>query len=344
MALIREEEAVNHGNTLYVTGLSSRVTERDIKDFFSKEGRVVGCHVVLEPHTRVSRGFAFVTMDTVEEADRCIKYLNNSEMEGRNITVEKVTGMSVETVGDTAEAMAVVAMSITATVAAAAAAMATAGISSLSGAAFWVIGFDARKACSLLVAECSIMLVGHEKRVNEEEDDDMLIAQGGGGRGQLMRWWKLERLGACHLAPDRSSRSISQASSIIELLLALRRPGGSSRELAVTGRRCDRSRATLSVRQSEHELFITGICAVVRLPLFGPDGQHLLPSHTCMAVRLAGGEELQRCSRRQGKIDERSRSKEHKDRRRPRTFLRTPTLRRCGVTCSASSRRLCVSA
>ncbi|CAL4966347.1 unnamed protein product [Urochloa decumbens] len=85
----REEEAVNHGNTLYVTGLSSRVTERDIKDYFSKEGRVVGCHVVLEPHTRVSRGFAFVTMDTVEEADRCIKYLNNSEMEGRNITVEK---------------------------------------------------------------------------------------------------------------------------------------------------------------------------------------------------------------------------------------------------------------
>lgn len=38
----------------------------------------------------MSRGFAFVTMDTVEEADRCIKYLNNSVMEGRNITVEKV--------------------------------------------------------------------------------------------------------------------------------------------------------------------------------------------------------------------------------------------------------------
>lgn len=51
---------------------------------------MVGCHVVLEPHTRVSRGFAFVTMDTVEEAERCIKYLNDSVMEGRNITVEKV--------------------------------------------------------------------------------------------------------------------------------------------------------------------------------------------------------------------------------------------------------------
>ncbi|WVZ78448.1 hypothetical protein U9M48_026156, partial [Paspalum notatum var. saurae] len=85
----REEDAVNRGNTLYVTGLSSRVTEKEVKDYFSKEGRVVSCHVVLEPHTRVSRGFAFVTMDTVEEAERCIKYLNNSVMEGRNITVEK---------------------------------------------------------------------------------------------------------------------------------------------------------------------------------------------------------------------------------------------------------------
>jgi transformer-2 protein len=72
-----------------VTGLSSRVTERELKDYFSKEGRVTSCHVVLEPHTRVSRGFAFVTMDTVEDAERCIKYLNQSVMEGRNITVEK---------------------------------------------------------------------------------------------------------------------------------------------------------------------------------------------------------------------------------------------------------------
>jgi len=36
----REEDAVNRGNTLYVTGLSSRVTERDVKDYFSKHGRV----------------------------------------------------------------------------------------------------------------------------------------------------------------------------------------------------------------------------------------------------------------------------------------------------------------
>uniref|UniRef100_A0A453TAA2 RRM domain-containing protein n=1 Tax=Aegilops tauschii subsp. strangulata TaxID=200361 RepID=A0A453TAA2_AEGTS len=86
----REPEAVNHGNTLYITGLSSRVTDKELREYFNKEGKVVSCHVVLEPHTRVSRGFAFITMDTVEDAERCIKYLNQSELQGRNITVEKV--------------------------------------------------------------------------------------------------------------------------------------------------------------------------------------------------------------------------------------------------------------
>jgi RNA recognition motif-containing protein len=32
--------ATNPGNTLYVTGLSSRVTERDLEDHFNKEGKV----------------------------------------------------------------------------------------------------------------------------------------------------------------------------------------------------------------------------------------------------------------------------------------------------------------
>lgn len=79
----------NGGDTLYVTGLSSRVTERDLEEHFSKEGKVASCFLVVEPRTRISRGFAFVTMDTAEDANRCIKYLNQSILEGRYITVER---------------------------------------------------------------------------------------------------------------------------------------------------------------------------------------------------------------------------------------------------------------
>ncbi|KAK8451036.1 hypothetical protein SEVIR_6G097100v4 [Setaria viridis] len=79
----------NPGNNLYVTGLSTRVTEDDLEKFFSKEGKVKNCHVVLDPRSKESRGFAFVTMDTVEDARRCIKYLHRTVLEGRLVTVEK---------------------------------------------------------------------------------------------------------------------------------------------------------------------------------------------------------------------------------------------------------------
>jgi transformer-2 protein len=43
-----------------------------------------------DPHSRESRGFAFVTMETGEEADAAIKALNATEQFGKVITVEKV--------------------------------------------------------------------------------------------------------------------------------------------------------------------------------------------------------------------------------------------------------------
>ncbi|KAG5603047.1 hypothetical protein H5410_034417, partial [Solanum commersonii] len=80
----------NPGNNLYVTGLSTRVKERDVEKHFSAEGKVEEVRLVFDPWTCESRGFGFVTMSSVEEADRCIKSLNRSVLEGRVITVEKV--------------------------------------------------------------------------------------------------------------------------------------------------------------------------------------------------------------------------------------------------------------
>ncbi|KAI4330420.1 hypothetical protein MLD38_028710 [Melastoma candidum] len=83
------DESTNPGDTLYVTGLSTRVTEKDLEHHFSREGKVASCFLVVEPRSRISRGFAFVTMESAEDASRCVKYLNQSILEGRYITVEK---------------------------------------------------------------------------------------------------------------------------------------------------------------------------------------------------------------------------------------------------------------
>jgi transformer-2 protein len=94
------EEALNPGNNLYVTGLSTRVTEKDLEEHFSKEGKVTECRLVVDPRTRESRGFGFVTMENPDDADRTVKYLNRTTLEGRVITVEKVSSNLNKSAGE----------------------------------------------------------------------------------------------------------------------------------------------------------------------------------------------------------------------------------------------------
>lgn len=45
---------------------------------------------MFDPHTKESRGFAFVTMNTVEDADNAIAALNGTDLQGKTMRVEKV--------------------------------------------------------------------------------------------------------------------------------------------------------------------------------------------------------------------------------------------------------------
>lgn len=42
-----------------------------------------------DPHSRESRGFAFVTFETAEEADAAIEGMNGVELSGRTLLVQK---------------------------------------------------------------------------------------------------------------------------------------------------------------------------------------------------------------------------------------------------------------
>lgn len=46
--------------------------------------------LVTDPRTRESRGFGFIGVETPEQANACVEHLNNAEVDGRKITVEKV--------------------------------------------------------------------------------------------------------------------------------------------------------------------------------------------------------------------------------------------------------------
>ena len=74
---------------LFVGNLSYNVTENDIQDMFGQHGTVMEVNLMLDRMTGRSRGFAFVTMSSKEEADAAIQALNGSSVDGRNLTVNE---------------------------------------------------------------------------------------------------------------------------------------------------------------------------------------------------------------------------------------------------------------
>uniref|UniRef100_A0A8C2P9Y4 Scaffold attachment factor B2 n=1 Tax=Capra hircus TaxID=9925 RepID=A0A8C2P9Y4_CAPHI len=77
------------GRNLWVSGLSSTTRATDLKNLFSKYGKVVGAKVVTNARSPGARCYGFVTMSTSDEATKCISHLHRTELHGRMISVEK---------------------------------------------------------------------------------------------------------------------------------------------------------------------------------------------------------------------------------------------------------------
>ena len=74
---------------LFVGNLSFNTTETDLLDLFKTVGTVSSCDLILDKFTQKSRGFAFLTMATQEEATAAISQMNGKELDGRTITVNE---------------------------------------------------------------------------------------------------------------------------------------------------------------------------------------------------------------------------------------------------------------
>src|SRR5881398_3243483 len=72
---------------LYVGNLSFDATESDLFELFNGVGHVQSAEVVSYRHNQRSKGFAFVQMQTVEEAKRAVEELHDKEFLGRRLVV-----------------------------------------------------------------------------------------------------------------------------------------------------------------------------------------------------------------------------------------------------------------
>src|SRR6266581_1449083 len=74
---------------LYVGNLSFNSTADLVRDAFAGFGEVTDVHLVTDRETGRSRGFAFVTMGTPEEAAKAIEGMDGRTLDGRPLRVNE---------------------------------------------------------------------------------------------------------------------------------------------------------------------------------------------------------------------------------------------------------------
>lgn len=72
---------------MYVSNLSFHTTDADLKKLFGQFGVVSSAKVITDRETGRSRGFGFVEMESDTDAGNAMKGLNNTEIEGRAMSV-----------------------------------------------------------------------------------------------------------------------------------------------------------------------------------------------------------------------------------------------------------------
>jgi cold-inducible RNA-binding protein len=72
---------------LFVGNLSFNTTENDLQEAFAAHGSVVEANLMMDRMTGRSRGFAFVTYSTPEEAQKAIQAMHGAQLDGRALTV-----------------------------------------------------------------------------------------------------------------------------------------------------------------------------------------------------------------------------------------------------------------
>lgn len=72
---------------IYVSNLSYSTTTESLQELFAEYGEVSSANIIKDRDSGRSRGFGFVEMPDDANAQKAIDELNNTEFEGKTITV-----------------------------------------------------------------------------------------------------------------------------------------------------------------------------------------------------------------------------------------------------------------
>ena len=76
---------------LIILNLPRDLTENELKTLFESYGEVISCDLILDKNTGVSKGFGFIIMGLVSEADIAIKALHQTKLKKQKIRVKFTT-------------------------------------------------------------------------------------------------------------------------------------------------------------------------------------------------------------------------------------------------------------
>jgi len=74
---------------IYVGNLPYTVTDEELRDVFGQFGELASAEVIMDKFSGQSKGFGFVEMPNKEDAEEAIRSLNDTNLQGRKLTVNE---------------------------------------------------------------------------------------------------------------------------------------------------------------------------------------------------------------------------------------------------------------
>lgn len=82
---VKKARPVKENNTVYLSNLSYKRDKKGVSNLLSRYGTIININMIVDLDTKVSKGMAFIEMNSIEEAKKAIDGLNGQDIDGRTL-------------------------------------------------------------------------------------------------------------------------------------------------------------------------------------------------------------------------------------------------------------------